>query len=122
VLFFCAWLMATGTHWDVVQVAAWSHMWARNLQTESIIEAFASTFSPEQMCGLCKSVQAAKNDPSPDGITLNPLSEKAPLLPLSSPLVNLCPPVVVTAFHHVAQSAPETERRTPPLPPPRTRV
>ncbi len=48
-----AWLFATGTHWDLVQVAGWARMWYRSAQTESVVVALDSTFAPGATCELC---------------------------------------------------------------------
>lgn len=48
-----AWLFATGTHWDLVQVAGWTRMWYQSAQTESVVAALDATFAPGATCELC---------------------------------------------------------------------
>ena len=52
--------MASGSLWDVVQVFAWGCMYVLNLETQSMTEALAKTFSGDAMCGVCETVQSAK--------------------------------------------------------------
>ncbi len=55
-----AWLLATGSQWDLVQVFAWGRMLAINTQVLPLIEAAKLTFSPEGRCELCSAVATAK--------------------------------------------------------------
>lgn len=55
-----AWLLATGSHWDVVQTVAWARMFAINSQTMPVLDAAKKTFSPDGRCNLCKTVSRAK--------------------------------------------------------------
>lgn len=56
-----AWLLATGSHWDLVQTFAWGRMFVEYLQTDTISEALASTFDADKPCPLCKAVAKAKS-------------------------------------------------------------
>ncbi|GAB1488140.1 hypothetical protein MASR2M8_05830 [Opitutaceae bacterium] len=69
-----AWLCATGTHWDLVQVAAWTRMWYRAAQTESVAAALDATFAPSATCSLCAVAdegRAAAGDPATDDLLRN---------------------------------------------------
>jgi hypothetical protein len=55
-----AWLLATGSHWDLVQTFAWGRMIATYAQAMSLGEAVKLTFTPDNLCGVCESVSAAK--------------------------------------------------------------
>lgn len=55
-----AWLLATGSQWDVVQVFAWGRMFAGYVQTMSVREALAETFDADKPCSLCCAVREAK--------------------------------------------------------------
>lgn len=55
-----AWLLATGSQWDFVQVFAWSRMFAGYVQTMTVGEALAETFDAEKPCSLCCAVREAK--------------------------------------------------------------
>jgi hypothetical protein len=121
VLFLYLWLAATGTHWDMVQIFAWAQMWADNVKTESAGNALASTFAPENMCGLCKTVQAAKNAASGDNaLALEKIVEKARLLPLADGQQLVIPPPVASRVLRADRACPPSLREAPPLPPPRT--
>lgn len=55
-----AWLLATGSQWDVVQVFAWGKMFAGYVQTLSVRQALAETFDADKPCSLCCAVREAK--------------------------------------------------------------
>jgi hypothetical protein len=55
-----AWLLATGSQWDFVQVFAWGRMFAGYVQTMSVGEALAETFDADKPCSLCCAVREAK--------------------------------------------------------------
>jgi hypothetical protein len=55
-----AWLLATGSHWDLVQTFAWGRMVATYSQTMPLAQAIKLTFTPDNLCGVCKSVSEAK--------------------------------------------------------------
>ncbi len=119
ILLLAGWLVATGAHWDLIQVAAWGRMWVQNLRSESPVAALATTFSPEGMCRVCQAVQAAKlrqqNDPS----VVGPVREKAPLLPLDTRQITLVAPVGGSFFRLTAVIEPPAQFTEPPVPPPR---
>jgi hypothetical protein len=55
-----AWLLATGSHWDLVQTYAWGSMIADYSRQMSVTAAVKKTFSAEMMCTLCHAVADAK--------------------------------------------------------------
>lgn len=55
-----AWLLATGSHWDLVQTFAWGRMIATYSQTMPLAQAIKLTFTPDNLCGVCESVSEAK--------------------------------------------------------------
>ncbi len=55
-----AWLLATGSHWDLVQTFAWGRMIATYSQSMSLAQAVKLTFTPDNLCGVCESVSEAK--------------------------------------------------------------
>ncbi len=61
-----AWLLATGSHWDLVQGLGWGRMIATYSQTMPLAEAVRLTFTPDNMCGVCEVVAAAKQAASAD--------------------------------------------------------
>lgn len=60
ILLILALLGATGGHWAVLQSIAWADMLAKNLQTESVGEAFTKTFNGANPCKMCKQISAGK--------------------------------------------------------------
>jgi len=55
-----AWLLATGSHWDLVQGLGWGRMIATYSRTMPLAEAVRLTFTPDNMCGVCETVASAK--------------------------------------------------------------
>jgi hypothetical protein len=55
-----AWLLATGSHWDLVQTFAWGRMIATYSQSMPLAQAIKLTFTPDNLCGVCESVSEAK--------------------------------------------------------------
>lgn len=55
-----AWLLATGSHWDLIQTFAWGRMIATYSRTMPLAQAVRLTFTPDNLCGVCKSVSEAK--------------------------------------------------------------
>jgi hypothetical protein len=113
-----AWLMATGSQWDLVQVFAWSRMFVNNSQTMPLASALRMTFQPDHMCSVCKMVRAAKQQEQ---------SPVAPSKALGKILLVFAPaPVVVIAsvssdqWPMKSKSMCSAERSAPPIPPPRS--
>lgn len=63
-----AWLLATGSHWDLVQGYGWIRMIATYSQTMPLAEAVRLTFTPDNMCGVCETVAAAKQAAEQSGL------------------------------------------------------
>lgn len=121
-LLLIGWTFATGAHWDMIQVAAWGQMWARNAQVQPLGLALATTFSPEGMCGVCKTVQAAKLEQDDNPVLDSRTAGKAPLLlPVLRPIVVEHPPLL-GAFIISETLPPGWSRAAPPVPPPRADI
>lgn len=60
----CAWLLATGSHWDLVQTFAWGRMIATYAQTMPLARAVQLTFTADNLCGVCEVVNDARQDPA----------------------------------------------------------
>jgi hypothetical protein len=124
VLTLTAWLLATGSQWDVVQTFAWARMFAENYRTLPLRVALNRTFSPEGRCGLCVAVTLAKQSQSdsPDTPSDTPsgkFSGKIVLVlePAAAPLV---PRITSSCRRSRSDQLPvSAERAAPPLPPPR---
>lgn len=121
ILTLVAWLLATGSHWDVVQTFAWGRMFATYSQSMPLLQAVQKTFSSDGMCGICHAVASAKQDSTADS-TSSGTGEKFPgkILLVFAPVPSLSIEAPETASWSLSdQSIPVTERATPPLPPPR---
>lgn len=57
-----AWLLATGSQWDLVQVFAWGRMFAGYAREMPLAAALGQTFKPDNMCNLCRAVKEAKQE------------------------------------------------------------
>lgn len=116
-----AWLLATGSHWDLVQTFAWGRMFGGYVQTMPLTEAIRLTFAPDNLCPMCEMVKEAKQQKGDTALPSLKLDGKILLvfLPASQPEV-----VATTAEPWVLQdeALPVTERAAPPLPPPRARL
>ncbi len=65
VLTLVAWLMATGSHWDLVQTFGWGRMIAKYSQSMPLTQAVRLTFTADNFCGVCdfvNDVEAASRD------------------------------------------------------------
>ncbi|WP_404423932.1 hypothetical protein [Nibricoccus sp. IMCC34717] len=60
ILVLVAWLVATGSHWDLVQSFAWAKMVAVYSEDLPLLEAVQETFNPQNLCEVCKVVRDAK--------------------------------------------------------------
>lgn len=60
ILLIVALLMATGSHWAVLQSIAWTSMLVDNLRNSSLTEAVQRTFDGNHPCALCKQIAAGK--------------------------------------------------------------
>lgn len=118
VLTLVAWLLATGSHWDVVQTFAWGRMFADYSRTMTVAQALTKTFAPQAMCSLCHVVATAKQQADNPAVPAKDLGK----------IVLVCAPRAF-AFTSPAPSclgqvsaplAPSSVARSaPPLPPPR---
>jgi hypothetical protein len=59
------WMLATGAQWDVAQVFAWGRMFLMYAGEVPVARALKMTFAPENMCAVCKAVNAAKQQDNP---------------------------------------------------------
>ncbi|GAB5560921.1 MAG: hypothetical protein SynsKO_25680 [Synoicihabitans sp.] len=119
ILTLFAWLVATGSHWDLVQTFAWGKMFATYSQSMSYVEAAKLTFSADNLCGVCEIVAEAtqdeadrENSPGKSGareIQLN--YAPVPAIVLAGP--------VAAPWSPTDPTTPSGLRTGPPTPPPR---
>lgn len=120
ILTLAAWLLATGSHWDLVQTYAWGRMVAEYARAMPFADAVAKTFSPQTMCPICHAVAEARQQESKDpGVPGTKTPEKILLVraPASPGCVARIPTFVCRLQ---APSSPlSADRAAPPVPPPR---
>lgn len=117
-----AWLLATGSHWDLVQTFAWGRMIATYSQTMPLAQAIKLTFTPDNLCGVCESVSEAKQQQQ--GAAL-PSDAKAAgkILMVFQPQPVFVAELAVSGEWTAQESAPALrDRSPPPVPPPRAMV
>jgi hypothetical protein len=64
---FVAWLLATGSHWEMVQTFAWGRMILNEAKSMSLSAAVQETLSGEKPCAVCVLVAAAKQQKAQPG-------------------------------------------------------
>lgn len=120
ILALFAWLLATGSHLDVVQTIGWGRMFASYAQTMSLTEAARLTFVSDNFCDVCTFVQTSKQAregqaaPVPAGAS----STKVILAFQPSPVFVLSAPPLAPWLAE-DQTAVGASRSAPPTPPPR---
>jgi hypothetical protein len=117
ILLLSAWLLATGVHWDAIQVVAWSRMFADNARTLPVLAAMRQTFDPQKMCGMCCAVQQAKREQRAAAAVGQEMG-KAPLV--IQPVARVAVAMPAGQPRMITESEiPAMERDAPPVPPPR---
>jgi len=121
VLALLAWLLATGSEWDLVQTFAWGRMIAGYSRNMSFERAVAKTFAPETMCNLCRAVAAAKQQAEKNpAMPVTKIPGKIPLLCAPSRLAVFGSHFKLTRLVAPLGALASIERPAPPVPPPRT--
>jgi len=116
-----AWLLATGSHWDLVQTYAWGSMIAGYTGEMSFAAAVKKTFTADTMCHLCHAVADAKKS-SNDDVALPGGKSPGKIILVCAPPASsffLCTPLYLGVV--VPRALPSSiDRAAPPLPPPRS--
>jgi hypothetical protein len=111
-----AWLLASGSQWDALQVFAWARMTAANARTLSLGAAIRRTFTPGSSCEFCTTVAAAKQK---QATIPGDFAKKAPLIFQPLPQIVVLRPASVPLRPESCDLA-GLDRAPPPTPPPRT--
>jgi len=121
ILTLAAWLLATGSHWDLVQTFGWGRMIVTYSRTMPLVRAVQKTFSGEAMCGVCELVQGAKQRQD-DGAQVpgTKAPEKIFLVSAPAALVFAAPAPVGAGVVPGVPALSSAELAAPPLPPPRS--
>lgn len=115
----CAWLFATGSHWDLVQAFAWGRMIANYAQTMPLARAVQLTFTPDNLCGLCEVVSEARRESSaPVAAPTNPAEGKI-ILALATPAEVVLGLAALERLEGEMQNPNSHDRAAPPTEPPR---
>jgi len=121
ILTLAAWLLATGSHWDMVQTFAWGRMITTYSRSMPVVQAVKKTFSGEVMCGLCELVQSGRQQQ--DGSGAKVPGAKAPekifIIVTAGAPVFLSPATLCVGLIPAGSAPLSAERSAPPLPPPR---
>jgi hypothetical protein len=119
VLTLAAWLLATGSQWDLAQTFAWGRMFATYARTMSVTEAVRRTFDGE-MCVICEAVQDARQQQDTAGVPGegSRLSGKVVFVSAPGALVFAAVTRCVGLAPAVARPR-SADRSAPPSPPPR---
>jgi hypothetical protein len=120
ILMLVAWLLATGSHWDVVQVFAWGRMLAHNARVLPLRDALELTFSAQGRCQVCLTVQDNRPAAGEEAAAVSLLA-KEPLVFQTVTGVVVAPPTSA-AWIEGATSWLTHDRTAPPTPPPRARA
>ncbi|MCU0791869.1 MAG: hypothetical protein MUE42_03225 [Opitutaceae bacterium] len=124
----CAWLLASGAHWDFVQGAGWARMIVNYSQTMPLADAVRLTFSADSLCGVCEFVAdhktradattPASSQPAPAAAGDSAAKGKLVLAAAPEYLFVYCsvPAPAWPAEHFLADAQ---ERPSPPVEPPR---
>ena len=121
VLTLAAWLLATGSQWDLVQVFGWGRMIATYSRTMPMRAAVRQTFSGETLCGVCQAVQAAKQQQDANGAKVPGSKAPEKIFVMNPARVRVfATPAALCVGHASGDPAPvSADRSAPPGPPPR---
>jgi hypothetical protein len=113
-----AWLLATGSQWDVVQVFAWGRMFAGYVSSMSVGQALEETFDADKPCALCCAVRQAKQQEKKDLPNEVRLRDKVVLVFQPVPVLLAAAQDKNTWQIHDREPL-SAGRASPPVPPPR---
>ena len=114
-----AWLCASGTLLDTIQVFAWARMFVGYTQSMSIAEAAVKTMDPEKPCPICLAVRRAREaEPHHQSALLQTSVVKMLLAPVQNePFI---PPPIRPEWCETNLVLMVSWRPPVPVPPPRT--
>jgi hypothetical protein len=108
-------VLSTGLHWAALQTVAWTAMFASNLQSDSLVQAFSKTFDGQHPCCLCKAIAAAKKSGKKSAALAPALKMEYTFAAGKISLFPPTPPALCSRNDILA----ETLAAKPPHPPPR---
>ena len=113
-----AWLLATGSQWDLTQVFAWGRMFTGYAHTMTLTNALCETFDPAKPCPICQLVQAAKQQQDSPATPDAKVPGKMLIIFQPAAVIVFAAPAVAPWLHHESDIQ-STGRGAPPVPPPR---
>lgn len=117
-----AWLLATGSHWDLVQTFAWGRMIATYSKSMTVSQAVKLTFTADNLCGICETVRDIDLDHRDAALPADGKSFGKILL-VYQPEPAFFAALPQTGKLSANDFAPEQrDRHPPPVPPPRVLV
>jgi hypothetical protein len=121
VLTLTAALLASGSHWELVQTLAWGRMFATFSQSMPWLKAVQKTFSPEAKCELCSVVEQARQQQNASDSSAAGAKSPEKLFFAIAPRVRVFATSASYCTHLiVGLAAPSSvNRAAPPSPPPR---
>ncbi|MFO1451468.1 MAG: hypothetical protein U1F61_25130 [Opitutaceae bacterium] len=118
ILTLTAWLLATGSHWDLVQTFGWGRMIASYARTMPLSEAIRLTFTADNLCSVCEFVQDSKQSQGNTAVPGGQADTKILLVYQPAPAIVVSAPSY-TSWRLGETRLTGTDRCTPPTPPPR---
>ena len=118
ILTLSAWLLATGSHWDLVQTFGWGRMIATYAKTMPVAEAVRLTFTTDNLCSVCELVQESKRSQESSPLPGGRLETKVLLVFQPAPDVIVDAPQFA-AWFSIDPVFAGMGRASPPTPPPR---
>jgi len=118
-----AWLLATGSHWDLLQTFAWGRMIATYSQSMSLSQAVKLTFTADNLCGLCQSVSEVKQQQAHETALPSEAKSLGKIPLVFQPVAVFFPRGTISVpwgWNHAVPIF--RDRSPPPLPPPRAVV
>jgi hypothetical protein len=121
VLTLAAWLLATGSHWDLVQTFGWGRMIVTYSHSMPLLRAVQKTFTGDTLCGVCEAVQDAKQQQDATGAKVPGTKGPEKIFFVSTPgvLVHATPAPSCVGLVPAVSALLSAEHTAPPLPPPR---
>lgn len=117
-----AWLLATGSHWDLVQTFAWGRMIATYSKSMTMSQAVKLTFTADNLCGICETVRDIDLDHRDSALPVDGKSFGKILL-VYQPEPAFFAVLPQTGNLSADDFAPaQRDRHPPPVPPPRVLV
>ncbi|HEU5080997.1 MAG TPA: hypothetical protein VFT72_17425 [Opitutaceae bacterium] len=116
-----AWLLATGSQWEIMQTVAWAKMIAENARTMSLSAAVSETLSGQKPCSMCKFVAGAQQQEEHSNATVPATETTGKIVLFCYEIPDAVPTqAAVNTWREFDLQALDLLRLAPPTPPPRS--